>query len=480
MKKSLIFWCILIAFLYLPVSGQTVTLPWSAVDGGGHRDTLHGLSLYSVAGQPTGGVVTNGGFVLENGYLSGLRVLQGTTATVFQTVGSGWNMISVPVQVADYHKTTLYPGAASNAFFYSSGYAVAPVLANGVGYWLQYASAAPIFVSGAAIAAETLAVYTGWNMIGPPSYPLLKSAIVVNGTTTLSNYFSYKNGYGYQVVDTLFPGLAYWIQVSGNGTFILGAGSLAQKLLPPAVLEVDKSGHSADPLLSSRQWEEVKNFSSITFTDAGGVQRTLYYSHSVPQGTDLSAYTLPPVAPDNLLDVRFSSQRTVTAADPASFPAAFPVALTGGRYPVTISWKGSAERSGDYLLWTDSHGKKNEASFAADGELTLNAPDGISGLRIVMDHAAAPDLPKSFALYQNYPNPFNPSTTIRYDVAKAGMVHLAVYNLLGEEVVSLVNAVRQPGRYSVPFMAERLASGVYFYRLEAGEVQFTKKLVLMK
>jgi hypothetical protein len=88
--------------------------------------------------------------------------------------------------------------------------------------------------------------------------------------------------------------------------------------------------------------------------------------------------------------------------------------------------------------------------------------------------------PQAFTLTQNYPNPFNPTTKIEYSLQKAGMVSLKVYNVLGDEVVTLVNGPREAGSHAVPFNAQDLASGVYFYRLQVGTFVSTKKLILMK
>lgn len=85
-----------------------------------------------------------------------------------------------------------------------------------------------------------------------------------------------------------------------------------------------------------------------------------------------------------------------------------------------------------------------------------------------------------YSLEQNYPNPFNPTTQIQYSVPKNGFVTLKVYNLLGEEVATLFSGARAQGNYVATFDGSKLASGVYFYRLQAGTTQITKKLVLMK
>lgn len=90
----------------------------------------------------------------------------------------------------------------------------------------------------------------------------------------------------------------------------------------------------------------------------------------------------------------------------------------------------------------------------------------------------------TFNLEQNYPNPFNPTTMIQYSVVKSGNVSLKVYDLLGNEVATLVNEEKQPGRYEVEFQSvvgnQQLVSGIYFYQLRAGEFVQTKKMILIK
>jgi hypothetical protein len=89
-------------------------------------------------------------------------------------------------------------------------------------------------------------------------------------------------------------------------------------------------------------------------------------------------------------------------------------------------------------------------------------------------------LPQGFKLQQNYPNPFNPSTTISYSIAKAGNVTLKVYNMLGQEVASLVNGYQAANSYNVNFNASGLSSGIYLYELRSGSNVITKSMVLMK
>jgi hypothetical protein len=88
--------------------------------------------------------------------------------------------------------------------------------------------------------------------------------------------------------------------------------------------------------------------------------------------------------------------------------------------------------------------------------------------------------PKTFELSRNYPNPFNPSTTIRYSLPKAGNVKLTVYNILGQEVVTLVNEFKEAGVHTVNFNASELNSGLYIYKLHAGSFNQTRKMMLIK
>jgi hypothetical protein len=90
------------------------------------------------------------------------------------------------------------------------------------------------------------------------------------------------------------------------------------------------------------------------------------------------------------------------------------------------------------------------------------------------------EVPKDFYLYQNYPNPFNPTTDIRFDIAKAGLVTLSVYDITGKKVADLVNENLNAGKHTVDFNAANFASGVYFYRIETSEYTSIRKMMLIK
>ena len=95
------------------------------------------------------------------------------------------------------------------------------------------------------------------------------------------------------------------------------------------------------------------------------------------------------------------------------------------------------------------------------------------------------NLPIVYSLSQNYPNPFNPETSISYAIAKAGMIELSVYNVLGIRINTLVSEYRAEGEYTVKWYGDTesgapVASGVYFYKLKAGDYTDTRKMMLLK
>ncbi len=143
---------------------------------------------------------------------------------------------------------------------------------------------------------------------------------------------------------------------------------------------------------------------------------------------------------------------------------------------------------------TDSSTAYSISWYTKEGyELTVSVDSGSSGT--VMVHSlvlhypgktpatvieTSVGQPQNYMLAQNYPNPFNPTTVISYQLSAVSNVSLKVYDILGREVATLVNEKQNAGSYSVTFDGSRLASGVYFYKLAAGNFVSVKKLVVLK
>jgi len=119
--------------------------------------------------------------------------------------------------------------------------------------------------------------------------------------------------------------------------------------------------------------------------------------------------------------------------------------------------------------------------YVNEGTPMASAEDGIvKVLSIGVIEQLNNSIPKVFSLEQNYPNPFNPVTKIEYSLPVVGEVSLIIYNLLGEEVAGLVNEVQQAGFHHVTWDANKMSSGIYFYRLQSGDFVQTRKMLLLK
>ncbi len=136
---------------------------------------------------------------------------------------------------------------------------------------------------------------------------------------------------------------------------------------------------------------------------------------------------------------------------------------------------------GDLYRWWNSQPQiyaNWKAQAAAENDLiTQWLTSGIGGATGVDD---LPALPATYELEQNYPNPFNPTTQINYSVPQRSHVTLKVFNVLGMEVATLFSGVQEAGKHVATFDATRFSTGVYFYRLESGNVLITKKMMLIK
>jgi hypothetical protein len=119
------------------------------------------------------------------------------------------------------------------------------------------------------------------------------------------------------------------------------------------------------------------------------------------------------------------------------------------------------------------NGMPTSISFDPGNWILKNVNSVVTGLENEMN-------PNSFSLEQNYPNPFNPSTTIKFNLGKAGFTTLKLYNVIGKEVANIVNDQLEAGAHEVTFNANDLPTGTYFYKLTSGNYTETRKMMLLK
>lgn len=144
------------------------------------------------------------------------------------------------------------------------------------------------------------------------------------------------------------------------------------------------------------------------------------------------------------------------------------------------SW-GSFTGEVDYV--TDSLGVTSILNLEPPSQKILTGAriDGVTyGVISSVRTSIGPAIPERIALEQNYPNPFNPWTKIRFDLPQQSHVRLTIHNMLGQQVVALLDESKELGEYEMPFDGSNLASGVYFYRLAAGGMVETRKMTVLK
>jgi serine protease len=201
----------------------------------------------------------------------------------------------------------------------------------------------------------------------------------------------------------------------------------------------------------------------VSLSDAGVSFRAIFNDETDPANPDWGIY-------DGFSDAEkwssISGGITYTSAGPAD------VSMVIGNGPFNIPAK-SVQRVAYAVLAADDSLQLMRAADSARakwGELIVTGMAGFTSIQP----------PETFYLSQNYPNPFNPITTINYELPITNYVELAVYNILGQKIASLVSDKQQAGHHQVKWNAAGFASGIYYYRLEAGNFVQTKKLVLLK
>jgi len=362
----------------------------------------------------------------------------------------GWNMVSVPLHVADPSKSTLFPSAISRAFTYVHAYIPIDTILPGVGYWIKFDQPQFVPISGDSIATDTISVLAGWNMIGSIASPVATSSIIqIPGNNTASYYFGYSSNY--LIVDTIRPRGGYWIKVNADGKLVLTTTTALFRQIPD-------------------QRNSLSSMNSLIVRDAEGRSMTLYFTD--PESSiDVSKFELPPVPPDDIFDVRFGSQRFVETLGTGK---SVPILIQSTSGPLTLSWNITDSRK-SYVIQVPGG---EPIPLTASGSLRLTHPEG--GLTLQAGAPANPGRPGGFALQQNYPNPFNPSTLIRYTLPTTTHISIKVFDILGNEVAVLVDGNEASGQHEVRWDPGTRASGIYFCRMQAAGFSETKKLLFIR
>ncbi len=414
-------------------------------------------------------IVANGGTLLKE---RGSQVIFGGGATFKITTSllDQWNMVGIPAVLSDSTASVVYPTKTSTVYEYNAGYSPVTKLRNDRGYYLRFSGAQSHDYEGAFIDSMAMNAYNGWNIMGSISVPIDSAMIITEPSGSLASIFYLFNN-GYVHTTTIMPGGGYWIKTNAAGKIILSMRN---------VLDAGRGVVGKPNLVSDEATDPFTMYDRFTITDATGSTQNLFVRNALLTGTT-DNIEMPPPSPDNEFNVRFSPNQYLQSIMPDSVGTDLSIALNAVTYPAELTWEINPDNGLTYILPEGGGGLGKGNSLSRSKRMILqNRGDGFVHFNVSNRNVQENELPAQFSLQQNYPNPFNPSTVISYDLPLDVHVTLKVYDVLGREVMTLVNGVVEAGYHQTILNAANLASGLYFYRLQAGAYASVKKLMLMK
>ncbi len=329
----------------------------------------------------------------------------------------------------------------------------------------------------------SIALNNGWNIISNPfgNSVMWDSVIIENSLSSNSIIFSWNAAWS--ETGTFAPYTGYYFYNQENLTLLkipYNPGSALGKTLSKATAFNANDGTSS-LRLSLNSGDTEKSFVIISIDSTSSND---YNSHDIlaPPGDFEDAGM---AIHNDKLSIAYK-YLLKESRPPAGNGQAFNINITDKRKEqLTLKSEGVNNFKGSEVYLADTYNAKLY-NMKENNSIVLN-PLQQAEYQILIGSTAfikaeeAAILPADYKLYQNYPNPFNPNTTIEYSIPKTTNVTLKVYNILGKEVAVLVNGLQTAGNYRVEFSANSgYASGVYFYRIQAGSFVQTKKLLLLK
>ncbi len=295
----------------------------------------------------------------------------------------------------------------------------------------------------------------------------------VNGLKPGFSHFGY---YAYIFGNWVFSGWSNLNLYFPNGAFLVRAvgtsGTGVVNQLPVAIAQVSPNPAGVNEAVTFRGENSYDPDGQITnylweFGD-GQTSNQMNTTHSYPQSG------------------QYTYRLTVTDNEGATGQTSGQISITDAPSRWTVHPSSGSISAGGFRDIAISFNSEGLAEGNYQGQLNINsnAGDVIVPINIVVSTAVSvdrePAIVYSYKLEQNYPNPFNPTTTISWELASDGMVSLRIFDISGREIASVVDGWFGAGKHNVSFDASNLSSGVYIYRLQAGEYVESRKLVLIK
>lgn len=377
-----------------------------------------------------------------------------------------WNLIGVPVETAGIHYSDIFRNNTGNTYMFTSAYQHASELIHGRGYWVHLHDAEDVLYESNRVNALSLNLNEGWNLVSGPGYAIPETAVEDQQNIISSAWHGFDGSYF--TASEIEPGYGYWVRASEDGSITLDYSNA-------------KALASQQKKQPGFYFEASAGFNSLSFISESDTLQTLYFGGQLPDDVPVSRFELPPLPPPEAFDARFSIEETnLTETNTPEIK----LQLAGNEnlhLLLEAQGREAAERW-EVVQFAD-RGYHAARKIIHNGEKFRLQSADISKIKLIpqqKDYGELHDLPDLYKLEQNYPNPFNPVTQIRFQLPAASDVRLDLYDMTGRHVATLVNGRVSAGSHSVSFDSSNLSSGVYIYRLQAGEFQQARRLTVIK
>ena len=370
---------------------------------------------------------------------------------------SDWNLVGSPLEVEDNYYLSIFPDAVENTLFaFDGAYVLDSNLVNGEGYWLRFDTSGTTTITGHSMNELSISLNENWNLIsGLHEDMSIYSVIDPDSIIVPNTLFGFSGAYFN--TETLIPGKGYWLRAYEAGMVTIQEGIVYTEL-------PDQS--SRDSLLDEAN--------KLIINDVN-----LYFGVEIPIGEELE-FSLPPLPPESAFDVRFSGDMSVCETENCV------IEIMPNAESLDISYLIKTNPDSG-MIWSLTTTQEERLDLDADsGEFIIPAGQQLNlTITSVLSLNEENLFPKEFTLYPNFPNPFNPWATLSYELPKDSDVNLSIYDILGNEIVTLINSHQQAGFRTVQWDAtdsngRSVSAGVYLYQINAGEFVQTKKMVLLK
>lgn len=367
----------------------------------------------------------------------------------------GWQPFAMPVETGGRPFGEAFDERLDSLLSFEGQFRLQTLPSDSQGYWLRASDPLVFELQGEPILQREINLQAGWNLIPGLSREIDVAAVDdPDGIIIPGSWYGYRGGY--YPADKILAGRSFWVRASAAGTIFLNV--------------------DAEPGPGENR-PDLANASMLLIEDDAGNYQQLYFEVNFEGRFPRDYFQLPPAPPGNTFDIRFSDGYR------ASDRPEMTIELTLPDAPLYISSPQLVDASGqDYFLTL----QKGETVLLQRLLSTSAAPLKIfthdfDRLKIKV----SPKVADFFILERNFPNPFNPVTNIRFTVLNPGFVELAVFDVLGRKVRSMLAQEFAANSYRAIWDGRddaglRMPSGLYFYRMTSGNQQETRKMLLVR